>query len=92
MLFSKLSDELEGTEYNACQFKLNGKKIICRSAKITPKKMGQFVTFWKRNKKGITEPYNKTNQIDFYVIHVKTKNNFGPFVLPKAVLISKGIM
>ena len=84
--------ETESTEYDACQFELNGKKIICRSSKITPKKVGQFVTFWKRNEKGITEPFSETDQIDFYVINVKTENNFGQFVFPKSELINKGII
>jgi len=89
---SKMNNELEGMEYDACQFELNGKKIICRSSKITPKKVGQFVTFWKRNEKGITEPFSETDQIDFYVINVKTKNDFGQFVFPKSELINKGII
>lgn len=89
---SKMNNELEGKEYDACQFELNGMKIICRSSKMTPKKVGQFVTFWKRNKKGITEPHKETDQIDFYVINVKTKTNFGQFVFPKSELINKGII
>lgn len=84
--------ETESKEYHACQFELNGMKIISRSSKITPKKIGQFVTFWKRNKKGITEPFSETDQIDFYVINVKTENNFGQFVFPKSELINKGII
>jgi len=84
--------EKEGTAYNACRFQLNEKNIICRSAKITPKKIGQFVTFWKRNNKGITEPFNETDVLDFYVINVSTQTNFGQFVFPKSVLIEKGIL
>jgi len=89
---SKMNNELEGTEYDACQFELNGMRIICRSSKITPKKIGQFVTFWKRNIKGITEPYCETDRIDFYVINVKSENSFGQFVFPKSELINKGII
>ncbi|WP_299064290.1 MepB family protein [uncultured Polaribacter sp.] len=84
--------ELEGKEYDACQFELNGMKIICRSSKITPKKIGQFVTFWRRNKEGITEPFNENDKIDFYVINVSSENNFGQFVFPKSELINKGII
>jgi len=90
--FSKMNNELEGREYDACQFELNGMRIICRSSKITPKKVGQFVTFWKRNQKGITEPYSETDRIDFYVINVKSENNFGQFVFPKTELINQGII
>ena len=89
---SDLNNETEGKEYDACNFKLNGMKIICRSSKITAKKVGQFVTFWKRDNKGITIPYEQTDQIDFYVINVKSGNNFGQFVFPKSELINKGII
>jgi hypothetical protein len=89
---SKVNNEFEGTEYDACQFELNGMKIICRSAKITPKKVGQFVTFWKRNLKGVTEPYSKNDQFDFYVINVKSGDCFGQFVFPKSELINKGLI
>lgn len=89
---SKINHEPEGVEYDACQFELNGMKIICRSSKITPKKVGQFVTFWKRSEEGITEPFCETDRIDFFVINVKTENQFGQFVFPKSELINKGII
>lgn len=91
----KLSDfkiEPESKEYDACRFKLNGLNIVSRNAKITSKKIGQFVTFWKRNRNGPIEPLNETDQIDFYVVNVQTKNQFGQFVFPKSVLIKKGII
>lgn len=89
---SKLNNELEGTEYDACQFELNGMKIISRSSKITPKKIGQFVTFWKRNQNGKTEPYSENDQFDFYVINAKSGDRFGQFVFPKSELINKGFI
>jgi len=89
---SDFKTESESKEYDACQFELNEMKIICRSSKTTPKKVGQFVTFWKRNEKGITEPYSETDQIDFYVINAKVENNFGQFVFPKSELINRGII
>ncbi|AWW33013.1 MepB family protein [Echinicola strongylocentroti] len=87
---SHLNSELEGSAYDACQFELNGKKIISRSSKITPKKAGQFVTFWKRNQNGFTEPFSENDQFDFYVINVKAGERFGQFVFPKSELIKKG--
>lgn len=89
---SKMNYEFEGKEYDACKFELNGMKIICRSSKITPKKVGQFVTFWKRNTIGVTEPFSELDQFDFYVINVKMENHFGQFVFPKSELINKGIV
>lgn len=89
---SEINNEHEGTEYDACNFELNGMNIICRSSKITPKKVGQFVTFWKRNNKGVTEPFNENEAVDFYVINVRTEDHFGQFVFPKFELINKGII
>ncbi|UMB59664.1 MepB family protein [Lutibacter sp. A80] len=82
----------ESRAYNACSFKLNGKIIISRNAKVTPKKVGQFVTFWKRNTDGIIEPFNETDTIDFFIVNVHTPNEFGQFVFPKSILIKKGIL
>lgn len=91
----KISDfiyETEGIEYKACKFKLNGLNIICRTSKITPKKVGQFVTFWKRNKAGITTPFEDSDQIDFYLINVIKNDRIGQFLFPKSILIEKRII
>lgn len=40
-----LSVSAESVEYEACSFTLNGKRIIYRKAKLTPKKIGYFVSF-----------------------------------------------
>lgn len=84
--------EPESKEYAACKFKLNGLDIISRTAKITPKKAGQFVTFWKRNGNGPIEPFHETDEIDFFVVNAQTEIEFGQFVFPKSVLIKKGII
>jgi len=84
--------EAEGTNYDACKFELNGRKIISRSSKITPKKSGQFVTFWKRDKNGKTTPYSDADQFDFLVINSNSNNHLGQFVFPKRVLISQEII
>lgn len=84
--------EPEGKEYEACQFKLNGSKVINRTAKITPKKVGQFVTFWKRNEEGITAPFSTSDSFDFYITNIKYDDRIGQFVFPKSVLAEKGII
>src|SRR5690606_25179870 len=89
---TEFGSEMESKEYDACRFKLNGMNIISRTAKITTKKVGQFVTFWKRNGNGPIEPFEENDQIDFYAVNVRTKNEFGQFVFPKSMLIKKGIM
>ncbi len=63
----------ESKEYKACSYEINGIKIIERTAKITPKKIGQFVTCWKRNVNGITEPFKDSDDFDFFIIKVFIK-------------------
>ncbi|QHI38452.1 hypothetical protein IMCC3317_38450 [Kordia antarctica] len=84
--------ETESKEYDACQFNLNGLYIVCRNAKITPKKVGQFATFWKRNEHQPIEPFHEQDAIDFFIVNVQTEHKFGQFVFPIAVLIEKGII
>lgn len=89
---SNFITEPESKEYNACQFQVDGRFVISRTAKITPKKIGQFVTFWKRNQEGITTPFSETDTFHFYVIIVKRENRLAQFVFPKSILIAKGII
>ncbi|BDD10832.1 hypothetical protein FUAX_32640 [Fulvitalea axinellae] len=92
LVISNVRTESEGKEYHACRFELNGLKIISRNGKVTPKKAGQFVTFWKRNQEDITEPFHVSDPIDFYVITVEDKDRLGQFVFPKTALIKNGIL
>ena len=82
----------ESKEYGACTFVLNGKTIEQRISKITPTKTGQFVTIWKRNKDGITEPFDNEDNFDFIIITARNGENFGQFIFPKLVLVDRGII
>ena len=90
--FDELIAEDESQEYGACTFRLNKLKIKFRVSKITPTKTGQFVTIWKRNKEGITQPFDLIDEIDFVIISSQNGDNFGQFIFPKSVLLDKGIM
>jgi len=83
---------VESVEYGACSFVLNGSTIEHRVSKITPTKTGQFVTIWKRSTKGITEPFDTSDDFDFIIITSKNGDNFGQFIFPKSVLADKGII
>jgi hypothetical protein len=84
--------EEESQEYGACVFYLNKMKIIFRMAKTTPTKTGQFVTIWKRNKQGITEPFDTMDEFDFIIISSRLGKQFGQFIFPKIILLDKGII
>ncbi|GIZ08556.1 MepB family protein [Flavobacterium sp. UMI-01] len=90
--FKNLIQNSESKEYGACTFVLNGKRIEQRISKMTPTKTGQFVTIWKRNKKGITKPFDNTDPFDFVIITTRYNENFGQFIFPKSVLADKGII
>ena len=89
---SNLVVDSENQQYKDCSFKLNLFQIIHRLAKITPIKIGQFVTIWKRNDKGKTVPFDFSDNFDFIIITSKSGENFGQFVFPKTVLLEKGII
>ena len=90
--FQNLIWNSESANYGACSFELNNKLIQYRVANITPTKIGQFVTIWKRNKEGITAPFDVADLLDFMIISVRDSENFGQFIFPKSVLIAKGIV
>ncbi len=92
MVITDFEIEAESQEYEASRFKLNGQQVICRTAKKTPKKMGQFVCFWKRGEDGIIQPFEQEDPIDFYIVNLREAAKIGQFVFPKSVLIKEGII
>ena len=92
LVMSNLTIEPESQDYGACEFDLNHRHIKLRVAKITPKKVGQFVTLWKRKNNGPIIPYELEDPIDLFVISVRTAEHFGQFVFPKKILSEKGIL
>jgi hypothetical protein len=84
--------ELESQEYLAHIFDLNNKKVKFRKAKITPTKTGQFVTIWKRNNNGITEPHNVLDPFEFYIIATREATRFGIFIFNKTILSENKIL
>lgn len=98
LIFKKLGIEIksihlehESADYDACQLLLNDKKVLFRTAKTTPTKIGQFVTLWKRIPKGPIAPFTIEDDFDLVIINTKTENHFGQFVFPKTILIEKGV-
>ena len=84
--------EKESAEYGAYDLKINNLSTKFRVAKITPTKIGQFVTLWKRIGKGPIQPFDFTDPIDLFIISTRKDNHFGQFVFPKSVLCEQGIL
>ncbi len=81
----------ESLSYGACSFVINGKRVEQRVSKITPTKTGQFVSIWKRNENGLTQPIDSSDNIDYLIIIARSDKNFGQFIFPKSVLMENGI-
>ncbi len=92
LVCSNIQQEAESTEYGAFEFDLNNQHVKFRVAKITPTKVGQFVTLWKRIENGPIQPYDITDPIDLFIISVRNAEHFGQFVFPKAVLLTQGVL
>ncbi len=92
LICQNLAKEEESEEYGACVFEMNNKRIKFRTGKITPTKVGQFVTLWKRIGNGVIQPHDLADPVDFFVISVRNTEHFGQFVFPKMILLKKGIL
>lgn len=84
--------EAESKAYGACIFKLGQRTARFRVAKSTPKKVGQFVTLWKRVDKGPIQPFDISDDPDLYIVSVKNDQRFGQFIFPASVLLDKGVL
>lgn len=84
--------EKESAEYGAYTFKLNDSSIVFRVAKITPTKVGQFVTLWKRIGKGSIQPFDISDPVDFFIVSTRKDNQFGQFIFPKSVLCEQDVV
>lgn len=92
LILHNFKTEDESSDYGASEFTINSHSIKFRVGKITPNKVGQFVTFWKRICKGPILPYEFNDFFDFLVVSVRAEDQLGQFVFPKAMLCEKGIV
>jgi hypothetical protein len=92
LICSQLQIEAESQDYAAATFSLNQQRIQFRAAKITPTKVGQFVTFWKRTNNGPIQPYDLDDAFDFLIVSTRKGNLFGQFVFPKSILRTQKII
>ncbi|CAI1137819.1 MepB protein [Serratia entomophila] len=85
--------EAESAEYGACQFELQGKRVMFRVANTTPTKLGQFVTLWKRpHVRDEIAPIDFHDDIEFALVSVFDRQHRGLFVFNKHTLAQKGVM
>lgn len=87
----EIRTEIQNRDYGAGRFRLEGTSVRYRVAKVTPKKVGQFVAFWYKNH-GKNTPYSATDSPDVLVISTFTAERSGQFVFPKELLVKQGIL
>lgn len=86
-------DEPESREYMASSFAFNKKHVQYRCAKITPTKVGQFVTLWKRDAPDQEiRPYNTNDKLDVAIICARQGQKLGYFIFPLSTLTQQGIV
>ena len=89
---TEIKQEKESREYCAYKLRLGENRAKFRVAKLTPTKQGLFVTMWKRNIAGITEPHALDDPIDLYIVNVIDQDKAGFFLFPKEALAQNGIV
>ncbi|WP_394800367.1 MepB family protein [Niabella pedocola] len=87
-----LTEDPECRAYSGCSFQIENRSVIFRKAKRTPKKEGHFVTLWKRDPEGQTQPLNLAGAVDFFMIATAWQNRSGFFFFPKSILGAKKIL
>lgn len=90
--YHNLTIETESKEYGAATFEMNNRRVKFRVGKITPTKIGLFVTLWKRAEDGVIQPYDLADPVDLFIVSVKSEKHFGQFIFPKLALFKKGII
>jgi|SRR5690554_1500095 len=84
--------EQESAEYGAIRFEMDGQTCLYRQAKHTPKKIGQFVTLWKRpTPSSEIAPFDCGDGIDRVIIFADEHPRFGVFVFQRQQLVKKDI-
>ncbi|NEW56168.1 MepB family protein [Nocardia cyriacigeorgica] len=84
--------EQENAEYGAFVSSVGRGSVRFRVGKLTPAKVGLFVTVWRRAEDGSTEPLAAEDGIDLLVVTAREGKCFGQFVFPKTVLVEHGIV
>ncbi len=89
---TSIEREKESAEYGAIRFEMDGLTCLYRQAKHTPKKIGQFVTLWKRpTPSSKIAPFDCDDGIDRVIIFADEYLRFGVFVLQPQLLVKKDI-
>ena len=85
-------EEPDNAEYGAFTFTVGDRRVRSRAAKLTPTKVGLFVTVWRRAPDGSTQPFTAEDAPDLLLITVREGSQFGHFVFPRSALVEHNIV
>ena len=88
LMITNVKEEKQNAEYAGCIFYLNNKTIRFRKSKITPNKIGQFVSFWEKGDNMQNQAFSY-NAADLLVITCIDDNKLGQFIFPKEILLKE---
>ncbi|PGS43787.1 mep operon protein MepB [Bacillus cereus] len=92
LIITNLKGEQQNAEYAGCLFHLNNKTIRFRVSKITPNKIGQFVSFWEKDDSLKNQAFAYEAAPDLLVITCFDDNKLGQFIFPKEILLKEKIL
>ncbi|WP_141498737.1 MepB family protein [Bacillus toyonensis] len=92
LIITNLKEERQNSEYAGALFHLNNKTIRFRVSKITPNKIGQFVSFWEKNENMQNQAFSYVAAPDLLVITCINDHKLGQFIFPKEILLEEKIL
>lgn len=92
LMITNLKEEKQNSEYAGGMFYLNNKSVRFRVSKITPNKVGQFVSFWEKDENMRNKAFSYDTAPDLLVITCINENKLGQFIFPKAILLKEKIL
>ncbi|PGE65303.1 mep operon protein MepB [Bacillus wiedmannii] len=92
LIITNLKEEKQNAEYAGCLFHLNHKSIRFRISKITPNKIGQFVSFWEKDDHMQNQAFSYDAAPGLLVITCIDDNKLGQFIFPKEILLKEKIL
>ncbi|WP_433772188.1 MepB family protein [Bacillus wiedmannii] len=92
LMITNLKEEKQNAEYAGMLFHLNNKTIRFRVSKITPNKIGQFVSFWEKGENMQNQAFSYDSAPDLLVITCMDDNRLGQFIFPKEILLKEKIL
>ncbi|MEB7792166.1 MepB family protein [Enterococcus faecalis] len=84
--------ETQNSEYEGFTFIANNHTYRSRLAKITPKKVGYFVTFWEKDVSNKNQAYSYQESPDSVIITIIDGEKVGQFLFPKEILLQKSVL